>query len=192
MIDETKEKIINAAFKLISEKGYASTTTKDIAKLAGVNEITIFRKFENKKGIVMNAIKEIEWFPELKNNIFEKCCWSLETDLMMFANIYFTQFTVENAKVILGLRDPQIFPDIKEYALRLPNSFKDMLIKYFNAMYERKKLASDEFELLSGMFIAINFGFIFSKASFDEEFIAINVDKYITESIKIFAKGIAL
>ena len=48
MLDGTQEKIITAAMELIMERGYASTTTKDIARRAGVNECTICRKFHGK------------------------------------------------------------------------------------------------------------------------------------------------
>ena len=34
---------------------YVATTTKDIARLAGVNECTLFRKFQNKKEIVLQG-----------------------------------------------------------------------------------------------------------------------------------------
>ena len=46
MFDETQIKIIDATMTIIVEKGYSGTTTKNIAKLAGVNECTIFRKFD--------------------------------------------------------------------------------------------------------------------------------------------------
>ena len=36
-MDETSQKIIDATMTLIRDKGYVATTTKDIAKLAGVN-----------------------------------------------------------------------------------------------------------------------------------------------------------
>ncbi len=48
-MDETSQKIIDATMSLIRDKGYVATTTKDIARLAGVNECTLFRKFQNKK-----------------------------------------------------------------------------------------------------------------------------------------------
>lgn len=48
-MDETSQKIIDATMTLIRDKGYVATTTKDIAKLAGVNECTLFRKFGSKK-----------------------------------------------------------------------------------------------------------------------------------------------
>ena len=46
-MDETSQKIIDAAMTLIRDQGYVATTTKDIARAAGVNECTLFRKFGN-------------------------------------------------------------------------------------------------------------------------------------------------
>lgn len=183
---------MKATLKLIADRGYSSTTTKDIATLAGVNEITIFRKFQNKKGIIIYALKEIEWFPKITNDIFNQCCWFLEKDLNMFANVYFKCVTTEYIKILIGLRSPQLYPEIKEYVINLPNDFKNILVKYFTIMYERKKIAYEEFEVLAGMFISLNFGFIFIKVSFDDNLISLNDKKYIEESIKIFAKGISL
>ena len=39
-LDETSQKIIDAAMTLVRDKGYVATTTKEIAKAAGVNECT--------------------------------------------------------------------------------------------------------------------------------------------------------
>lgn len=56
MFDETQMKILNSTMMLIMEKGYTATTTKDIAKKAGINECTIFRKFKGKKEIIVAAM----------------------------------------------------------------------------------------------------------------------------------------
>ena len=60
-MDETGQKIIDAAMSLVRDKGYMATTTKDIANSAGVNECTLFRKFQNKKSIVMSGIEQEKW-----------------------------------------------------------------------------------------------------------------------------------
>lgn len=48
----TAERIIAAAADLFAERGYAGTTTRAIAERAGVNEVTLFRRFENKQGVL--------------------------------------------------------------------------------------------------------------------------------------------
>jgi len=59
---ETKEQqILDAALKIFSEKGFASATTSEIAKEAGIAEGTIFRYFNTKKDILRKLmIKAIE------------------------------------------------------------------------------------------------------------------------------------
>ena len=71
MFDETQIKILNATMTLVMEKGYTATTTKDIAKIAGVNECTIFRKFKGKKEIIMAAMTLSEWNPCLREEDFD-------------------------------------------------------------------------------------------------------------------------
>jgi AcrR family transcriptional regulator len=49
---ETGEAIVRAAAELFAERGYKGTTTRAIAERAGVNEVTLFRRFGNKQGIL--------------------------------------------------------------------------------------------------------------------------------------------
>lgn len=49
---DTAERILDAAAELFAERGYAATTTRAIAERAGVNEVTLFRRFENKAGVL--------------------------------------------------------------------------------------------------------------------------------------------
>lgn len=53
----TGEAILKAAAELFGEHGYRGTTTRAIAERAGVNEVTIFRRFGNKQG-VLKALAE--------------------------------------------------------------------------------------------------------------------------------------
>jgi AcrR family transcriptional regulator len=49
---ETEEAILKAAAELFAERGYKGTTTRALAERAGVNEVTIFRRFKNKRGVL--------------------------------------------------------------------------------------------------------------------------------------------
>ncbi len=49
---DTGDRILDAAAELFAVHGYAGTTTRAIADAAGVNEVTLFRRFENKLGIL--------------------------------------------------------------------------------------------------------------------------------------------
>lgn len=49
---QTGEAILAAAADLFAERGYKATTTRAIAERAGVNEVTVFRRFGNKQGLL--------------------------------------------------------------------------------------------------------------------------------------------
>jgi AcrR family transcriptional regulator len=49
-------RIVHAATALFSEQGYRGTSTKDIARLADVSEVTIYRYFEHKEDIFWSAL----------------------------------------------------------------------------------------------------------------------------------------
>ena len=53
MVDD--ERILEAALDVIAERGYAAATTRRIAEAAGINEVTLFRRFGNKKKLLMAA-----------------------------------------------------------------------------------------------------------------------------------------
>jgi AcrR family transcriptional regulator len=53
--EDTRTKILQAALQLFARQGYDGTTTRDLAKLAGVAEGTLFRHFANKKAILIEV-----------------------------------------------------------------------------------------------------------------------------------------
>lgn len=52
VFNSTDEKIINATFGILQREGFTKATTKKIAAEASVNEVTIFRNFQNKNNLV--------------------------------------------------------------------------------------------------------------------------------------------
>lgn len=58
-LTNTQKKIIDAAIKVFSEKGFEGATTSEIAQEAGVAEGTIFRHFSTKKGILQGILLQV-------------------------------------------------------------------------------------------------------------------------------------
>lgn len=61
----TDRQLTDAAMELVTEKGYSETTTREIAERAGVNEVTLFRRFGGKKEIILKALEGDRWIPRL-------------------------------------------------------------------------------------------------------------------------------
>lgn len=61
------ERLIQAAMQLFVAQGITATTTRQIAELAGVNEVTLFRRFGTKQGLLLTLLQE----PALLNSFGE-------------------------------------------------------------------------------------------------------------------------
>jgi AcrR family transcriptional regulator len=74
--------IVKAAVELFSEKGYAATSTKEIAKKAGVAEGLIFKQYPTKKDLMLWITKRIintALFPFMSSGISELLTKPYET-----------------------------------------------------------------------------------------------------------------
>jgi len=81
MTDKQKA-IVKAAVELFSEKGYAATSTREIAMRAGVAEGTIFKQYPTKKDLILwitGRIITMALFPLLSGGLSELIVKSYKT-----------------------------------------------------------------------------------------------------------------
>src|SRR5512137_1191982 len=62
----TRDKILEAALKLFSQKGFLGATTREIAREAEVAEVTLFRHFPSKEALFEEVIRRYSVLPALK------------------------------------------------------------------------------------------------------------------------------
>jgi len=80
----TRDRILDAALLAFARDGLQGATTRTIAQEAGVNEVTLFRHFQNKEGLlgaVMTRVvqshhheapmEEEDWTADLKGNLLK-------------------------------------------------------------------------------------------------------------------------
>ncbi|MDX2272430.1 MAG: TetR/AcrR family transcriptional regulator [Cyanobacteriota bacterium] len=58
----TRQRLINQAKELFGRQGITQTTTRQIADAAGVNEVTLFRHFGTKQGLLLAVFAELGVF----------------------------------------------------------------------------------------------------------------------------------
>ncbi|MEH7235130.1 TetR/AcrR family transcriptional regulator [Bacillus sp. JJ1562] len=71
---DKQQKIIETAIQMFAEKGYANTSTNEIAKAAGVAEGTIFRHYGTKDNLLLSLILPFlkEALPGMAENVFKE------------------------------------------------------------------------------------------------------------------------
>ena len=67
--NSTRQRLINTAIELFAVQGVTQTTTRQIAELAQVNEVTLFRHFGNKHGLLLAVIEDSAVFPALGESL---------------------------------------------------------------------------------------------------------------------------
>lgn len=57
--DPTRARLLRAGLQLLAERGYRGATTREIARRAGVNEVTLFRHFGGKDALLRAALQRL-------------------------------------------------------------------------------------------------------------------------------------
>ena len=190
-MDDTSQKIIDATMALIRDKGYVATTTKDIAHLAGVNECTLFRKFKNKKDIVLSGIAQEKWRANITPELFQNVVWELQSDLEMFMTAYMDRITPDFVILSIGLRAPQLYDETAPMIMKVPQAFISSLIEYFEKMEQLGKINHMDFESLAMTIFSSTFGYTFLKSSFHQELTSLDREQFIKNSVAVFLNGIS-
>ncbi len=134
----TKERIIDAAINLFAEKGFAETSTREIAQMVGVTAASLYNHFVSKEEI-LQAILEL--FDEIRKLGSEaKRLYTLPREEMTLANIcdcMFQRFPPDKKEYYLkilkiyyfeALRNPEIHPIFCQDFLQTPyQTIKDQL-----------------------------------------------------------------
>ena len=68
----TRQRIINAAIELFTAQGVTETTTRQISELAEVNEVTLFRHFGNKHGLLLAVLEDSGMFTQLGESLIQQ------------------------------------------------------------------------------------------------------------------------
>lgn len=189
-MDETSQKIIDAAMTLVRDKGYVAATTKEIARIAGVNECTLFRKFKNKKDIVLQGVKQAGWRANITPEIFGNVQWDLQADIEMFMKACMDRMTPDFVNLSIGLRAPQLYEETSALIMNVPHAFLSSFTQYLNQMFELGKIPKADFDALALTVFSSTFGYAFLNASFSDALSKVEKDEYIKSSVQMFIKGL--
>ncbi len=80
-LTDTRERLLHAAILVFTEQGYAGATTRRIAAVAEVSEVTLFRHFGNKLTLMTTAIEVISGNHSVKQMMEEELTGDIIPDL---------------------------------------------------------------------------------------------------------------
>ncbi len=137
--ENTEEKIISATFKILQEEGVQKATTKKIAAEAGVNEVTIFRKFENKKNLVQ--VTKDYYMQALIDKLEKTFSFEEDDEIDEYMNRCFygvLEYTREDFSIIqVAMQEVQDTPDRKLLMSQITDAVLFKLEDFFKLKAEK-------------------------------------------------------
>src|SRR5690554_4176011 len=187
----TKDRILKATIDLMVIKGVKAVTTREIALESGFSEMTLFRHFGSKTGLLEAAVDRFYHRIDVTVILEKKVTYDLVTDLKLVSSTYHWYMKQNEQVVLLGFQERNTIPSIIESLTENPREFKTFLIKYFDEMERRGKIGKINKEIQAMNFMWLNLGFFFAKFIAGDKVAQMDEELFIDESAKVFAEGLA-
>lgn len=157
--ENTEEKIITATFNIVQKEGVQKATTKKIAAEAGVNEVTIFRKFENKRNLI-EATKDY-YMTKLLSKLEETFDFDEEDSIEEYLKRSFhgiMDFSEEDFSIIrVAMQEIEGSSDKKLLISQITDTIINKMEEFFKLQLEKGKIKNVNSKAISLMCFSIIF-----------------------------------
>ena len=145
---ETRNKILNAAYKLFCEKGYYKTNTKEIAKFADIAIGSFYLYYKDKKDVLLDLINQY-YISALKNITNTKN--SLKSSNKKKYHIF--EIVIDEI-INMYKKSPELFqeleiikksePEIKKHLLQIKKCIQDNFLFILESLFNKGEIENLE------------------------------------------------
>lgn len=189
--ETTKQHLLEATLKLISERGYLGATTKEIAQEAGVTELTLFRHFGSKEQLFEELLKNYTFLPKLRELLPELEGLGYAESLEIIATRFLLTLKERKAMVKIMYSELTIYPEkIRSVYNRFVDEMRSTLAGFFESIQKRGILETASPEMAARVFLWILLSYFRSEeimrpGGMKKE----AMEKHVREIIDIFING---
>jgi AcrR family transcriptional regulator len=187
--EQTRARILEAASQLFTEKGYAGTTTRAIAKKAEVNEVTLFRHFGTKEKLaqaIMDQFGGLAIVEDLEGYL----SGDYHQDLTLIGGVMMNVMTERADSMRMAICEAGNFPQFREVVAENPRQLRRMLGRYFQRQMRAGLIETGHPEALAQAFLGMFFSYVvlnrFLLDSLDPE---ISQDEIVVQFVSLFVRG---
>ncbi|MDA8098031.1 MAG: TetR/AcrR family transcriptional regulator [Nitrospiraceae bacterium] len=156
----TKDRIIDAATLLVSEKGYLGATTREIASRAGVTELTLFRHFGSKERLFEALLGRQMFLPRLKEIMPKVDALSYEEGLQVIGEGFL--LSLKERKPLIKIMHSEVnhYPDkVRKIYNQLIDATREVLKDYFAGLQKKKVLRAFGPDMAAKAFLGMLFSY---------------------------------
>lgn len=188
---QTRARILKAATEVFAASGIAGATTREIARVAGVNEVTLFRHFQSKEQLLAAVVQQMTALQAEALANQDEWTQNLYTDLLHYA--WLTSSTVEENEALVRMfigeakRHPEAARRVIQEAAQ---PLRENLIAYLRKGVEQGSVRADvdlfaAVDMFTGMLL---FGMLRRNAAPIP--LGYSREHYIESCVELFVRGI--
>ncbi|MFT0803378.1 TetR/AcrR family transcriptional regulator [Bacillus swezeyi] len=189
-MQETNDRVISAALELMQQYGFKSVSIKDIAHAAGVSEMTVYRHFKTKLGLLKAAVQKFSYIPAFQHVFENEISWDLEKDLTLIAESYLLNMEKNKPLYLIAIQEggrmTELFGSILEHMEELLRYLRD----YFQTMQNKKLVKKGDAGSQAYVFLTSLYGFFSSHALAGGQFQKVGKDAFVKQMIAGFCNGL--
>ncbi|MBY7141969.1 TetR/AcrR family transcriptional regulator [Virgibacillus sp. NKC19-3] len=186
----TSDRILQSALQLMKDKGFHLVTIKEIADAAQVSEMTVFRHFETKKGVLEAAVERNKVVPSFQQTFEERIVWDLEKDLLQIAHLYLQLMEGNESICLIAAQERTTMPELVDLVSDNTDKLKHFISHYFQQMQEQGKMTKTDSYAQASLFVATLFSYFISTALWKDKFMNLTKEAFITNSVHTFCYGL--
>jgi AcrR family transcriptional regulator len=156
----TRKRLLEATLKLISEKGYLGAATREIARDAGVTEVTLFRHFTSKEHLFEEVLRAYSFLPQLRELLPGLWDLSYADALTAIATRFLLTLKERKSMVKIMYSEINLYPEkIRVVYNKFIDEIIETLASYFKSMQEKGVLRRMSAEMAARAFLGVFFSY---------------------------------
>jgi AcrR family transcriptional regulator len=187
--DETRQCILEAAFEVFARQGYVRATTRSLAAAAGVNEVTLFRHFGNKKKL-FSAVVERFGGAAVAGELDKYITGDYRRDTLAIGRAL-NRIMLQRKDVIrLAISEADHFPEVQEELAQNPHHLRRMLASYFARQIDAGQCRALNPGAMAQAFMGMFLTYMITQGIFNDPVeLEIQTDDVVAQFVDIFVEG---
>ena len=188
----TRQRLLDAAFHVCSERGLHGATTREIADVAHVNEVTLFRHFGSKEKLIAAlfqraVVAQVESFSETEPDAND-----LQRDLTRYARRYDELLMANEALIRTLIGEARRHPEeARQVICEAAKPMRERLMNYLRAAQKAGSVRQDlEISPAIDAFTGMLLGGMLRRTAF-AQLLDYSPADYVTTVVELFLRAIA-
>ncbi|MDB9306983.1 MULTISPECIES: TetR/AcrR family transcriptional regulator [Cyanophyceae] len=189
----TRTRLIEAASQVFATLGVQGATTREIARVAGVNEVTLFRHFASKEQLLRAVIENASALQTEALAHPEAWTQNLGVDLKKYAQLYNAMLEAHEDLIRTFIGEAKRHPEAARQVIQeAAQPLGEKLVAYLKSSQKRGTVRVDldplpAVDMFTGMLLA---GMLCRTAKYHKN--NYSCEDYIDTCVEIFVRGITV